>query len=639
MSIMRRVWRIAAACFFLVWLQFPACALAQPYAIQIQAEEWRDKPVRHLLIRGLWNVDTAFQIMLPERSEWQGRLFQFLGGGNGGNENAGVTAGEHTYALMHGGAYVESSQGHLGPGIYDEKTTPAKIMYLANYAVVQYAHIRCLELYRQEPEFTYVYGASGGAVRASDLLSRFPKLYDGAVAEEGAGEQRFLWYLHSIYEANRPLIQDRALQIRDQMLPGGSGDPFSALDSPAQKEALRAILTAGFPRNQLANLQPSPAGVGLLDFVKYKVDPDYYSDFWTQPGYAGATLELRQSIVEGVDGEVRNIVAASQSLRTSLDLPDHSLFGYTLVFTSGAEAGQWRRIADNHGSVLALNGLGPGVRGIAVGDRFRLDNRDLLAWRAFHRYIVQSTEPLMKQWFVNGRPKNPQRDTQRLNSWQEPDHVGRFRGKLITLFGQNDPGVWPVVAFRYRRQVTEALGENIDRQFRMHFIEHAVHGGGGRVDWEVSWRPIEHKALDDLVAWVEHDIAPAPSTRFSVSPDNQLILPKAASARRGYQPLVALSANGKSGIVEIARGGEVRFLAEAEDPDGELAAFEIDFEGDNKFDASSSAAGRKQSVSFQHVYAQPGTYFAAVRVTDSTMSKGVPGPGIQNLANIRVVVH
>lgn len=87
--------------------------------IQIDTEAWRDTPVRHFYIHGVWNTDTAFQIVMPAPEKWKDRLIQWLQGGLGGSEREGERMGHHLYALSHGAVYVESSQGHIGPSFYE----------------------------------------------------------------------------------------------------------------------------------------------------------------------------------------------------------------------------------------------------------------------------------------------------------------------------------------------------------------------------------------------------------------------------------------------------------------------------------------------------------------------------------------
>jgi dienelactone hydrolase len=219
--------------------------------------------------------------------------------------------------------------------------------------------------------------------------------------------------------------------------------------------------------------------------------------------------------------------------------------------------------------------------------------------------------------------------------------MGHVQGKMIAMFGADDFNVWPATGVRYHKAVLRALGKRTDDHFRIHFFEHGVHGGAApnALDRQVPDGLVTYKALDDLMAWVERGVAPAPGTRYSLDKQNQLVLPKSAAARGGYQPVVELRAGGETARLEIAPGAEVKFHAEAEDPDNEVVREEIDFEGDNQFDETQNVRGKKVVVEFRHRYDKPGTYFPTVRVTDSTLIAGAPSrSGLQNLASVRVVV-
>src|SRR5438477_12829352 len=82
-----------------------AGAVTSAGEITVDAEEWRDQPVRHLYIHGTWNRTTTFRICMPAPAAWKRRLLQFLEGSMGGRE----TAGDFGYALSRGAVYVESS--------------------------------------------------------------------------------------------------------------------------------------------------------------------------------------------------------------------------------------------------------------------------------------------------------------------------------------------------------------------------------------------------------------------------------------------------------------------------------------------------------------------------------------------------
>ena len=86
-----------------------------------------------------------------------------------------------------------------------------------------------------------------------------------------------------------------------------------------------------------------------------------------------------------------------------------------------------------------------------------------------------------------------------------------------------------------------------------------------------------------------------------------------------------LRANGQRARLEIAAGSQVRFDVEAVSPINRVALAQMDFEGDNRFDETKAVDGSKALLEFHHRYAERGTYFPTVRVTDSTSVPGARG--------------
>lgn len=268
-------------------------------------------------------------------------MMHYLEGGMGSSEAFGAALGEIPYALANGAVYVESSQGHRGSEIWRPEDTMEEVSYQASYAVVQYAKSRCVEFYGAEPRYTYVYGVSGGGIRSSGLLERFPKVYDGAVPVVGAGSLDYLWSLHSIYEDNR-----------------------------IRPDGREAIIRAGFPKVYSDRLLPLPVGLLMLDVVKYKVDSAYFKDVTPDQRLTGTVTSVEPK---------KGVIVADRPY------PHQSLFGYTLTFTGGAAKGQWRRIAGNQAAILVANPGGPPLDAVKPGDSFTIDDGDLLAWRAYRR--------------------------------------------------------------------------------------------------------------------------------------------------------------------------------------------------------------------------------------------------------------
>ena len=618
------------------WLPFLALAVAapaqQPGTIEVHSQEWVDVPERHLSIRGTLNGHTPFIVMLPPRETWKGRIIQWLSGGFGGRMTG--DRGQSGYALANGAAFVESTQGHDGPPFYKNEDTLTELAYEASYTVMQYAKARCVEIYGKEPRFSYVFGSSGGAVRGTGLIERFPKVYDGAVTTVGGGTFKLHWFYGSLFDYYQKILEPKADAMSEAVGPNGKGDPFSVLTTREEKEALRMVLTAGLSKS-LVGLLSNRFGFQAMSATKHKFDPGFFDDFWS---FGYVEQEVKPLVVE-VEGSIKAADAANRTIVVDLPEAPSDLTNYMITFTSGKLAGQWRHVRRNEGRELVIVNGGPGVEGLAAGDRFRLDNRDQLAWLDYYRHIADADEPAARELYRNGKPLYTQRSHEAMRFLDETDRqVGKISGKLITIFATEDPWARPVLADRYHRGVRKHLGAAAEDQYRIYFVERSPHGGsrenlGPR---QISKLGLIYKAQDEMIAWVEKGQAPAPSTSYRIDSMNQLVLPETAAERKGYQLVVRLRANGREERIEVRVGEEIRFEAEAEDPDNGLLEAEIDFDGDDRFDQTVVLSGQTAVARFKHRFREPGTYISAVRVTDTTESFG---GGIQNLAAIRVVVR
>ena len=632
-----QVWQLA----WVAMLMSSVAVALQPGTIEIDTQKWRDRPQRHLLIHGTLNGDTAFRLLMPAEEAWRGRIIQYLEGGLGGDEKVGSRIGHDSYALAHGAVYVESSQGHRGTAAYENDDTWEEIAYEASYAVVQYAQSRCVEVYGQPSTYVYVTGDSGGGHRSTGLLERFPELYDGAVPCVAAGTFRAPWYLFSVFEHSRPVLQPKQVQFSDACEPGAARDLWDVLTTPEEKTAMRRLLFAAYPMEMLGALRPESTTLLILDYDKYKLDPTYFEDFWSEEGYEGYAGSVDADIVEGVEGEVLAVNTGKNRLEVELDPVPDSVYGMTLTFTTGKLAGEWRRVYGQPQGRLQIGPVGPGIDGAAKGDRFVLDNRDLLAFRYLHNHIRDPEDPILAGLQEERDRSWAQRDPTVAKGIFEPNRpVGAIKGKVIAVYGTRDTLVWPSNALRYARLVRQRLGPETDDHFRLHFVENGVHHPMPqyRAAHFVGRLSLMHKALDDLMAWVEAEIAPPAGTAFTIDESNQLHLAESAEQRGGYQPVVSISADGQDTRLETAKVATVAFRVVAADPDNELVSCEIDFEGDGTYDERRRADSKKVDFTFHHSYDTPGTFFPTARVTDSTASIGSIGNGIQNLAAMRVVV-
>lgn len=628
--------------FWILVLAVAGLAAQQPGSIIVNQQEWRSEPVRHLYIHAVMNEDTDFQLYLPEPRLWKRRAIQFLEGGLGGNERGGSNFGAHRFALEHGAVYVESNQGHRGTAFFEEDDTPAELAYQANYAVLQYAKARCVEIYGRAPEFVYVFGASGGGMRSIQLMERFPDTYHGAAPLVAPSDFQVGAFLFSLYEAYREPVTPHRTALDDAVRVGSGTEVLKTLTDAKAQDALEKLLHAGFPKNSLWLVDQSLVSLLVMEYLKYRAAPGYFDEFWTQPGFGGKDGEFDGGIVQGVRAKVARVQAPRRaSVEVPADAPKN-LYGFTMRITSGAHAGEWRRVQSNTGGDVQLSMIGPPAPKLAAGDEFELDNRDLIAWKAMHRHVVLPGEKMMRDFLdASGKPRYRQLSAEQLAVLREMERpLGRIHGKMICVYGADDPLIWNSLALHYQDLVRAALGRAAADHYRLHFLEHAVHGlvTPGAEARQVLNIVAMFRALEEVMAWVETGARPQPGTAYSADENFQITLPDSAAARGGYQPVIRLRANGRAGRIELEPGQEMTLSVQAEDPDNDLAKIEVDWEGDGKYEAVQELSGRKTQLEFRHKYTAPGTYFPAVRVTDATVVPGIPFRGIQNVQSLRAVV-
>src|SRR5690606_30534374 len=152
----------------------------------------------------------------------------------------------------------------------------------------------------------------------------------------------------------------------------------------------------------------------------------------------------------------------------------------------------------------------------------------------------------------------------------------------------------------YRKKVEAQLGDRIDDQYRLWFVEHAMHTGGAepvlgagpadtlpsRRTKIVSYLGVLQQALRDVADRVALGIAPPASTTCTYA-DGQVHVPPTAAERRGPQAVVRASANGGE-RADVLVGDEVRLVAQIDVPVGAggVVAVEWDFEGTGEFPVS-----------------------------------------------------
>jgi len=245
----------------------------------IDQAEWRDSPRTHLYVHGgFTGTDTRFSVYFPPAERYQRRFLQFVQGGYGGSEQAGVIGGFGLDAAFLNGCYlVESNQGHVGYDLSGISGDSTILIHRAGAAAARFARHLSAEVYGVRAEFGYIFGGSGGGLRAAAALENHPDLYHGAVGYAvGLGTLyppasmngdvpswaitgHFQWSLLADAE---PVLAPFVEQLADVMDAGGGGDAFSAVADGVAREKLRGLYRAGFPKG--AEFLLAPVGAWLL---------------------------------------------------------------------------------------------------------------------------------------------------------------------------------------------------------------------------------------------------------------------------------------------------------------------------------------------------------------------------------------
>ena len=654
----------------------------QPY---IDVDEWRDKPVRHRYVHGGFKgTEARFAFYFPPREQYQGRFFQHVTPAPAGEtldaNNAVVGSGEllqhMLFSLSTGAYFVLTNEG--GPAaIAGDQTIPG---YRVNAAAAEYSRIIAEQMYGGNRPYGYAFGGSGGCFKT---LSGF----ENTTAWEGAvpfvcGSPMAIPNVFTVRILAMRILKDKFASVVDATEPGGSGNIYQDL-SDEEQDALREVTKMGFPPAAWFNYKTIGEGAFPVLFPLVKLmDPGYFKDFWTVPGYEGmdpkpsltrARVQHPTTVVEvvspgntkpqksfgGVDA-AKEAINDSQMIGIQMEsVPSQELEGAFVIVKTGAPAGKELPVGKVSGNTvfIARNPFGADnssdVKALKPGDQVVLDNSDFLAMQYYHRHQVPGPDYYVWNQFrgPDGKPLEPQRPMLigPMVTGAGSVQSGKFKGKMIIVESMMDQDALPWQADWYRSKVKEALGDRIDDSFRLWYVEHALHGDGARqgdTTHTVSYTPDLYQALRDLSAWVEKDVPPPPSTNYKMV-DGQVEVPATAAERKGIQPVVIVKVNGGT-HAEVRTGTPVTLTAVIEVPPntGKVVTAAWDFEGDGTFSSiqeigkSNSDQTRSQvAVKITHVFSKPGTYFPALLATsqrDGNASSSLTS--IPNFGKVRVVV-
>jgi hypothetical protein len=560
--------------------------------------------------------------------------------------------------------------------------------FRASAATAQYSRILAAQMYGAHRPYGYVYGGSGGAFKTFACVENTTGVWDGAVPFI-AGSPVSLPNVFTVQAHALRVLHGKFEQIVDAIEPGGSGDMYAGLNDE-QRAALLEVTRMGFPpRAWFAHEMLAFNYTGVFASIigpMFQQDPRYFTDFWKLPGYLGANppqslLDARIRHETTIAGKVTTAEARSMGLPVSIaagtrdsapagvrlaSLPKERVQGAFLFPRSGAASGARMMIVDVLGDLVMLGFSGeniPMLEAMQPGDAVEIDNADYLAAQTFHRHQNPSPEYYVWDQFrgPDGKPLYPQRPLVKGydqvgegNSFQS----GRFGCKMIVMACLMDEAAYPWQTDWYRTRAKAALGARFEDQYRLWFLDHAMHvnpsryltphegeapqAGHSPADTHiVNYSGVLQQALRDVAAWAETGAAPPAETRYRVE-DGQIHVPAKAAERRGVQPVVELTANGGP-RADVKVGETVEFTGAIEAPPGAgvIVSAEWDYEGTGAYaDAETFADGAAQrTVRRSRAFDRPGTYFVALRAGSQRKSAlGSPYAKALNLARVRVVV-
>ena len=624
----------------------------------IDIDEQRTAPVPHRYVHGGFKgTDAKFSFCFPPPEQFQGRFFQnthqLLTSENGAPGTIG-------FAVASGAYYVQTNIGGSERATTTEqavfgKLDPSVGGYRVNAEAAKFSRIKAAEIYGNRRIFGYLYGGSGGAFQTVSSAENTEGVWDGFVPYVMGSPNSIPGVMTVRIHALRVLrIRNKFPAIMDAIDPGGSGHPYEGLNAE-ESAALKEATRLGFPLRGWWNHETMNGGPLALvaGYVPY-LDPNYTNDFWSKPGYLGtdrtssvsaARVQHEATVVNAIGGQQRRIALSS--------VPTGDLTGADLVVISGEAEGKSVALGTVTGNTVGFGfGASPTiVNSIQPGDKVRIDNSSYLALQTYHRHQVPSRDMYGWEQFRNGKGESiyPQRDILigPIGAMNGAGSVqnGRFKGKMIVLESMMDIDALPWQADWYRTKVKEALGNRIDDEFRLYFIDHAQHtppAGLAAQARTVSYQGALEQALRDISAWVERGVKPPAGTNYRIV-DSQVELPETASKREGIQLVVHLSANGRE-RVDVGVGTPVTFTAVIEAPvkADKVVGAEWDFEGRGDYPVVKPLPDLKSTVTLKvtHAFSQPGTYFPVLRATSQREGDAkTPWTRVQNLGRARVVVR
>ncbi len=604
-----------------------------------------------------------------------------------GNENLAQAPDypEPSYSLDFvfdsGGYFVESNLGRLDMFPGDDPTIAG---YRTSVAVAKYSRVLASEMYGAHRPYGYAWGGSGGAYKTISCIENKVGVWDGVVPFVHASPMAMI-NVFSVQAHAMRILKDKIPSIVDAVEPGGSGDMYAGLNDE-EREALTEVTKMGFPPRAWFNYRRIAFGyTGVLTTLldpMMKWDPTYVEDFWKEPGYLGANPP--QSLLDArithdttiskliMPDDIRKMggsltISAGQVGNVTVpagfvleNVPEGDLQGASIFLKSGEAEGcvVYAIVVFDNMVMLAYGEENYRyLAAVKAGDKVHIDNSNYLAVQTYHRHQVPLPEYYVWDQFrgPDGKPLYPQRPEilGPRHAYQGAGSVqtGKFEGKMIAVNMLMDEAAYPWQADWYRSKVKAALGEKFDDNYRLWFIDNAMHTPPVITPLDsrpaittrvINYGGILQQALRDVSAWVEKGVVPPASTTYKVV-DGQVEVPPTAKERKGIQPVVTLKVNGDE-RVDVKVGKKIKLSAIIETPPdaGSVVGVEWDFEGAGDYPITEHLKDTKSThveVKTTYTFSEPGTYFPAIRVTSHRQGDPkTPHARIQNIGRVRVVM-
>jgi hypothetical protein len=389
-----------------------------------------------------------FSIYFPPKENYKGRFFQPIS----------AISGSETWSFRHlsltlifliwenlllnpAHSSLKAIKGAkmLYPG--KDATIPG---YRASAAVARFAREMAQKEYGTHRTYGYVYGGSGGASKAQACVENTVGIWQGAVLFISASPIAIPNVFTVSAHAMR-LLGNNYSRIVDAVDPGGSGNMYDGFDEE-QKQALREVNPMSLaPQSWFRYLRTSLSYTAvfaqLLDGV-YRLDPNYFTDFWTKPGYLGANttksllkariqhtttikrmLTAKQLAAIGLDfypmpDNIKNETDAAPVAIQLASYPEGDLSGATIKLTSGPAAGNWVYTLVMYKKIAVITygeNNSPNLGKMKQGDQVLVDDSIYLASQTYHRHQNPGQEYLVWSQFRKADRSDmyPQRPSRR----------------------------------------------------------------------------------------------------------------------------------------------------------------------------------------------------------------------------------